>query len=120
MPAFVNRIGELAVLAEHTDVLRDGRGCTVVLAGAPGQGTSALLEHWADGLTGVDRLSVRGIESETELPFAGLAELLDPILDLVDSLPDPQPAAVRGALALGPATGHDRFTAFAGVVGLLA
>lgn len=120
MRSFVNRNGELAELAALTELLDDGRGRTVALSGPAGQGKSALLERWVAGLDGVDVLAARGVESETELPFAGLAELLVPVLPRIDELPDPQPAALRAALALGPATGGDRFTVFMALVGLLA
>lgn len=120
MPPFVNRSGPLAALATQTALLQAGEGSTVVVRGPAGQGTSALLHHWVAGLGDVRVLEARGVESEADLPFAGLASLVTPILDLVDELPDPQPAALRAALALGPATGHDRFTAFVAVVGLLS
>lgn len=120
MQSFVNRDGELAALAALTELLDDGRGATVALTGPAGQGKSALLERWVGGLEDIDVLTARGVESETELPFAGLAELLVPVLDRIDELPDPQPAALRAALALGPATGGDRFTAFMALVGLLS
>jgi ATP/maltotriose-dependent transcriptional regulator MalT len=116
----VNRSEELATLAGHAEILEAGQGCTVVISGVAGQGSSALLHHWVADQTDVEVLEVRGIESEIDLPFAGLAALLKPVLSLVDELVDPQRAALRAALALGPVTGHDRFTVFVAVVSLLA
>src|SRR5205807_1094434 len=44
----------------------------------------------------------RGAETEAELAFSALADLLEPVLGEVAALPAPQAAALRGALALGP------------------
>ncbi len=119
MSPFVNRDAELGLLADHARALEAGTGATVVVCGEPGMGASSLLGRWlADGVD-ARVLEVRGIESESELPFAGLGSLLLPLLDLIDELPEPQPAALRAALALGPVTGHDRFTVFVAVTGLL-
>ena len=65
-------------------------------------------------------LRARGIETESDIPFAGLAELVTPLLDRLDDIPEVQARALRGALALGPATPHDRFTVPAGLLSLLA
>ena len=65
-------------------------------------------------------LRVRGIESESELPFAGLAELMRPALRHRRGLPAPQVAALEAAFALGPPAAVDRFTAYVGALSLLA
>ena len=43
------------------------------------------------------------MESESDIPFAGLAELVTPLLAHLDEIPAVQADALRGALALGPA-----------------
>ena len=76
--------------------------------------------RWAIGrATGMRVLRARGIETESDIPFAGLAELVSPLLDRLDAIPEVQARALRGALALGPATPHDRFTVPAGLLSLL-
>jgi DNA-binding CsgD family transcriptional regulator len=65
-------------------------------------------------------LRARGIESEAEVPFAGLAELLRPALGALDQIPAPQATALGGALALGPATAGDRFAIGAATLSLLS
>lgn len=50
-----------------------------------------------------------GIESEAELPFAGLQLMLTTVMPLAEALPAPQLRALRGALGLGPAEPGDRF-----------
>ena len=65
-------------------------------------------------------LRARGIESEARVPFAGLLELLRPALGALDRIPEPQAAALGGALALRPATAQDRFAVGAATLSLLA
>jgi DNA-binding CsgD family transcriptional regulator len=65
-------------------------------------------------------LETRGVEFESNLPFAGLSELLRPVLRQIDALPDSQAAALRGALALGPPASGDRFAVYAATLSLLA
>ncbi|MBA3365102.1 MAG: hypothetical protein H0U03_04860, partial [Actinobacteria bacterium] len=45
-------------------------------------------------------LAATGVESESELPFAGLHELLRPLLELLPQLPPSQAKALAAALAL--------------------
>ena len=65
-------------------------------------------------------LSARGYESESEIPFAGLADLVRPVLPLLKSLPEPQAAALQSAMSLGPPVSGDRFSVCAATVGVLA
>src|SRR5882757_2674769 len=88
---------------------REGRSGVLALVGEPGIGKTALLEHAAESAGEMRLLRCRGIESEAVIPFAGLAELLGPTLGAMDRIPQPQAAALSGALALGPAGARDRF-----------
>ena len=65
-------------------------------------------------------LSARGVESEVDLPFAGLAELCAGELDRLGSLPEPQAQALEGALARRVVRPGDRFAIGAAVLSLLA
>jgi DNA-binding CsgD family transcriptional regulator len=65
-------------------------------------------------------LTARGVESESELPFAALHQLLRPAFELLDRLPPPQSDALRGALGLGEGAGSPRFLIFAASLSLLA
>jgi len=64
-------------------------------------------------------LQARGFESESELSFAGLADLLRPLVGRLGDLPEPQGLALASALRLGPPVGGDRFAVYAGALGLL-
>ena len=83
-------------------------------------GKTALLEAAARRPDAGVVLRAGGVESEAQLPFAGLLDLLRPILHLRDALPAPQRAALAGALALGPPAPGDRFTVCVAVAELLA
>jgi DNA-binding CsgD family transcriptional regulator len=117
---FVGRERERARIDRLLQEARAGKSGAVLMHGEAGIGKTALM-RWAIGqATGLRVLRARGIETESDIPFAGLAELVTPLLDRVDDIPDVQARALRGALALGPATPHDRFTVPAGLLSLLA
>ncbi len=65
-------------------------------------------------------LRARGIESEAQIPFGSLLELIRPALVLLDKIPAPQAAALEAALALRPAAAQDRFAVGAATLSLLA
>jgi hypothetical protein len=96
------------------------RSGALLVWGDPGIGKTALLEYAADRAEGMAILWARGVESETQVPFAGLLELLRPVLGELDRLPDRQAAALRGALGLGPAVAGDRFIVGAATLSVLA
>ena len=101
------------------DRARGGESGVLVLRGDPGIGKTALLRHArlrADGLTVVE---ARGVESEAELPFSALAELLEPLLGGLGRLPRPQAAALESALALGPPVPGDAFAVATGALRLI-
>src|SRR3954465_14791564 len=116
----VGRSRERARLERLLDDARQGRRGALLLHGDPGIGKTALLRWTVEQAQDMHVLRARGIETESDIPFAGLGELITPLLDRLDAIPGPQAAALRGALALGPATPGDRFTVPAGALSLLA
>lgn len=102
------------------EAARTGRSSALIVHGDPGIGKTSLLERAVAAAEGFRVLRARPLQAESELPFAGLSELLQPILDLRDRIPDPQQAALAGALALGPAVGGDRFAVAAATLSVLA
>jgi hypothetical protein len=99
---------------------RSGTSAALALAGEPGIGKTALLSYAAEHATGMRLLRARGIESEAQIPFGSLLELIRPALMMLDNIPAPQAAALEGALALRPGAGHDRFAVGAATLSLLA
>ena len=87
------------------------RGAALLVRGPVGIGKSCLLE--AARATAAARqmqvLTVTGVQSETHLPFAGLHQLVRPVLNRVEALPPLQREAVRAAFGLSAAAGLNFF-----------
>jgi DNA-binding CsgD family transcriptional regulator len=109
-----SRIGELL------DGARASRSAVLIISGEPGVGKSALLEDARDQASGMRVLSGEGVESEAHLPFAALHQIVRPVLRHVADLPQPQAAALRGALGLGAGGSDDRFLVSLAALSLLA
>jgi len=109
-----SRIGELL------DGARASRSAVLVISGEPGVGKSALLEDARDQAGDMRVLSGAGVESEAHLPFAALHQIVRPVLGHVEALPQPQAAALAGALGLAAGGGDDRFLVSLAVLSLLA
>ena len=98
-----------------------GAGGALVVRGEAGIGKSALLGYAVQRVApGVLVLRADGVEAESDLAFAGLHGLLRPVLAHLRELPQPQSAALAGALGLAPSTQSDRLLMSAAVLGLLA
>ena len=54
-------------------------------------------------------LTTEGVQSEAHLPFAGLHQLLRPILAGVEALPPPQRDAIRSAFGMSIAAAPELF-----------
>jgi DNA-binding CsgD family transcriptional regulator len=116
----VGRDREQSVIDTLLSGARSGRGEVLAIVGEAGIGKSALLAYAADKAGGMNILRARGVQSEAQIPFAGLYELLRPALASLERIPKPQAAALEGALALRPATAEDRFAIGAATLSLLA
>jgi tetratricopeptide (TPR) repeat protein len=117
---FVGRASERTQIDRLLELARESRGGALVVRGEAGVGKTALLQQAVEGATGFRVLRALGVESEAELPFAALHELVGPVVDLVDRLPGPQAQAIKAALALEEIENPDRFSAYAATLGLLA
>ena len=116
----VGREGERTRLDSLIARARRSESAALLVHGEPGIGKTRLLEHVAAEAADFQVLRARPLEAESELAFAGLSELLRPILQLLDRIPAPQKAALSGALALGPSVPGDRFAVAAATLSLLA
>jgi DNA-binding CsgD family transcriptional regulator len=97
------RRGETELLADLVAHLARGAGGAMVVRGEAGIGKSALLAQAAAdaGAAGVRLLTAAGIESEAHLPFAGLHQLVAPVLSTVEVLPARQRGALLAAFGMG-------------------
>ncbi len=115
MSILVGRTKEVGALEDVLSAVRGGLSGVLVLHGEVGVGKTALLD-WAAG-TAADMRVVRvsAAESEADLGFAGLHQLLAPLLDGLDRLPGPQRTALELAFGRSEGPPPDRF-----LVGLAA
>jgi DNA-binding CsgD family transcriptional regulator len=102
------------------EAARSSRSGALVLRGEAGIGKSALLEDARDRASDMHVLSARGVESESELPFAALHQLMRPALAYADKLPEPQARAFAVALGLDEGEAPERFLAFVACLTLLS
>ena len=98
------RAREMTIIAGAIDGAAAGAGAMLLVRGEPGIGKSHLLA--AAGRHAQSRgalvLSTVGVPAEAHLPFAGLHQLLRPILARVAELPEPQHAAMLAAFGMSP------------------
>ncbi|WP_460494290.1 ATP-binding protein [Dactylosporangium cerinum] len=114
------READRAAAGSVLDRARAGHSAVLVVRGDPGIGKSALLDDAAAAAAGMTVLRCSGVETEAEVPFASLHQLLAPALARATNLPDVQHAALRGALGLGPAAGGDQLLVGVAALSLLA
>src|SRR3712207_723001 len=83
-------------------------------------GKSVLLDAARQQAGDMTVLAAQGVESESELPFAGLHQLLRGALEHLPRIPLPQADHLRAALGLARGGAVDRFLVSAAVLSLLA
>ena len=106
--ALRGRRSEREVLDRLIEAVRAGESGALVVRGAPGVGKTALLEYVVEQASGCRVVRAAGVQSEMELAFAGLHQLLAPMLDRLDRLPVPQRDALRTAFGVSPGSAPDR------------
>ncbi|HEX6702479.1 MAG TPA: AAA family ATPase [Gaiellaceae bacterium] len=117
----LGRDRELARLYALVDRIEE-RGGALVVRGEAGIGKSALLAAAQE--RALDRrvtvVSAAGALSEAQLGFAGLHQLLLPLLDRLDLLPDPQRRALEAAFGIAQGDAPDLFLIGLATLGLVA
>ena len=99
---------------------RAGQSAVLVLRGEPGIGKTAILGYAAERAQGFRVVRAAGVESEMELPFAGLHQLCGPMLGGLARLPPPQRDALGTAFGLSTGAQPDRFLVGLAVLSLLS
>ncbi len=115
------RAAEWSRLQKLLESARAGTSAVVVLRGEAGIGKTALIEHLVSAASEVRVLRTAGVESDMELPFAGVHRLISPPLTAgIAALPDPQRRALD--IAFGQTSGPtpNRFLVGLAVLGLIA
>jgi DNA-binding CsgD family transcriptional regulator len=83
-------------------------------------GKTALLDYLAEQASGCRVARASGVESEMELAFSGLHQLLAPMLARLERLPAPQGEALVTAFGLSSGAAPDRFLVGLATLSLLA
>jgi DNA-binding CsgD family transcriptional regulator len=120
-PTVLGRESECRTVDGLLSAALAGSSNATVVLGDLGVGKSTLLRYAvarADEL-GMQVLRCRGLEAESSLSYAGLADLLRPISTRIDRLPAPQATELRAALALGPPATGNRFLVYQAALGML-
>jgi DNA-binding CsgD family transcriptional regulator len=114
------RSREAGVLVGLAAAVRTGQSRVLVVRGEPGAGKTALLDHLADQASGCRVVRAAGVQSEMEFAFAGLHQLLAPLLHHLERLPAPQRGALRTVFGIGAGPPPDRFLVALAVLSLLS
>jgi DNA-binding NarL/FixJ family response regulator len=118
--ALVGRSRETAHLATLLKQAADGVSGVLVLLGEPGSGKTALLSQAEAEASGFTVLRSSGSELERGMAFAGLADLLRPLLSFIDELPASLGDSLRSAFVLREGAPADRFATYVAALGLIA
>src|SRR5918997_2779897 len=119
-PVLLDRTAECRALDDILANARGGQSAVLVLRGEPGVGKTALMRYCAQQAADFRVARLAGVESEMELPFAGLHQLCAPLLGDLDGLPLPQQTALRGAFGLSAGDPPDPFLVALATLSLLA
>src|SRR3954452_3540461 len=114
------RARECAVLDGLVGDVRRGESRSLLLRGEAGIGKTALLEYLVESASDLTVLQAVGVESEMELPYAGLHQVCASLLDRLDRLPTPQRRALEIAHGLSAGGAPDQFLVGLAVLSLLA
>ncbi|GAA0448379.1 helix-turn-helix transcriptional regulator [Paractinoplanes deccanensis] len=116
----IDRLTERAALDDLLEAARGGESRVLVLRGAAGIGKTALIQYAETAATGLRILRTVGIESEMELAFAALHQLVLPLLDRMAGLPVPRREALEIVFRMREGAAPDPFLVGLAVLDLLS
>src|SRR6266851_1396119 len=105
----LDRDSERTRIDDLLEVVRRGFSGVLVLRGCHGAGKTTLVDYAVEEASGFRISSIVGVESEINLQYGAVHELLIPFLPLIDDLPVPQRQAIRVAFGLEAGPAQDRF-----------
>jgi DNA-binding CsgD family transcriptional regulator len=105
----LDRVSERVQIDHVLASAKGGMSAVLVLRGDAGAGKTALLDYAVDSARDLDVVRLVGVESEAELGFAALHQLLVPYLGRLDSLPVPLRQALATAFGIREGGPPDRF-----------
>src|SRR5690349_16115534 len=118
--SLTGRRSECDALDRLVEAVGAGESRALVVRGEPGVGKTALLEYLVEQAAAFRVVRAAGVQSEMELAFAGLHQLLASMLDRLERLPGPQSDALRTVFGVSPGRAPDRFFIGLAVLSLLS
>src|SRR3954469_10114032 len=116
----LGRPSERSELDAMLENVRGGQSEVLVIRGEAGVGKTALTRYAVEQAVGFRVAAIAGVESEMELPFAGLHYLCGPMLGELGALPQPQQDALRIAFGMASGDAPNRFLVALATLSLLA
>jgi hypothetical protein len=105
----LDRIDERTSIDGLLDRVRQGMSAVLVLRGPQGAGKTRLVDYAVGSASGLRISAISGVESEINLPYGALHQLLVPFLPLIGDLPVPQRRALGVEFGLDAGPPPDRF-----------
>ena len=105
----LDRDSERARIDDLLERIRLGMSGVLALRGCDGVGKTTLVDYAVGAATGFRISAVAGVESEINLPYGAVHQLLIPFLPLINDLPLPQRQALQVAFGLVAGAPPGRF-----------
>jgi hypothetical protein len=85
----LDRSTERARIDEFLELVRQDLSAVLVLRGCQGAGKTTLVDYAVGAASEFRAVAIAGVESEINLPYGAVQQLLIPFLPLIDELPVP-------------------------------
>src|SRR5215472_15487379 len=108
-PSLLDRSTERSRIDDLLEFVREGLSGVLVLRGSDGVGKTTLVDYAVGAATEFRISAITGVESEINLPYGAVHQLLIPFLPLVNDLPVPQRQALQVAFGLVVGPPPERF-----------
>lgn len=119
-PPLVDRGNERTAIDGLLASVRRGMSAVLVLRGCQGAGKTTLLDYAVGAASGFRVSAIGGVESEINLPYSAVHQLLIPFLPLIDDLPVPRQQPLRVAFGMQAGAPPERFLVGLGCLTLLS
>jgi hypothetical protein len=116
----IDRVDERRVIDRLVATVQAGQSQVLVMHGEAGVGKTALLDYLAEQASGYRVVRTVAVQSEMELPFAGLHQMCAPLLGWLGGVPGPQRSALLTAFGMSAGPPPDRFLVGLAVLSLLS
>src|SRR6185437_16152034 len=113
-------VEERRVIDRLVAAVQAGQSQVLVMHGEAGVGKTALLDYLAGQASGCRVVRTVAVQSEMELPFAGLHQMCAPLLGWLGGVPGPQRSALLTAFGMSAGPPPDRFLVGLAVLSLLS